>query len=84
MSSGAPPRPGVQGTPVKRSDPGGVARATKSPRSWPSTLTAKWPARRIRGHVIELRAGQNEISGGLSETDMSESTISGAVGVHRG
>jgi hypothetical protein len=49
-------------------------------RSWcqPSTLTPKRPARRMRDQVSELRAAQNDTSGGSSETDVSEFTINPA------
>jgi hypothetical protein len=38
-------------------------------------FTAKRPALRMRDQVSELRAGQNETSGGSSETDVSELMI---------
>ena len=46
--------------------------------SRPSTFTPKRRVRRMRDHVSELREGQNDTSGGSSETDASEFTISPA------
>jgi hypothetical protein len=54
--------------PAKRPAPGGVARFAKRSCRRPSTLTPKRPARRMRDHVSELRDGQNDTSGGSSET----------------
>jgi hypothetical protein len=72
---GRPPCPGSQSRPAKRSAPGGLARVTRCSCRGARTLTAKRRVRRIRDHVSELRAGQNEISGGSSETDVSELMI---------
>ena len=60
----------------KRSAPGSAARRANSP--WPasSTLTAKWSPCRIRRHVSESRAGQNDTRGGRRETAANELTIS--------
>ena len=46
--------------------------------SWPSArmFTTKRPALRIAGHVSDRLPGQNRISGGSSETDVSEFTAS--------
>jgi hypothetical protein len=41
----------------------------------PEMFTPKRRARRMRDHVSELRAGQNDTRGGSSETDVSEFTI---------
>ena len=61
---------------AKRSAPGSAARRANSP--WPaaSTCTSKRFAVRIRRHVSESRAAQNETSGGSSETAANELTIS--------
>src|ERR671922_501949 len=78
VTSGAPPRPGSQSRPANRSAPAGVARSANRSCCHPSTLTPKRPARRIRDQVSELRAGENDTSGGSSETEGSEVTISPA------
>lgn len=39
------------------------------------TFTQKRPAARIRGHVGEVVAAQNAISGGLADTDVNEFTV---------
>jgi hypothetical protein len=44
----------------------------------PEHVTPKRRVRRMRDQVSELRAGQNESSGGSSETDVSELTINPA------
>src|SRR2546421_2999075 len=75
VSSGAPPCPGSQSRPAKRSAPGGLARVTKCSCCRPRTLTPKRLARRMRDHVSEFRDGQNETSNGSSETDVNELMI---------
>jgi hypothetical protein len=52
-----------------------VARTTNASWLRASTFTPNRPVRRIRAHVNDARAGQNETSGGSSETDASELTI---------
>jgi hypothetical protein len=61
---------------AKRSAPGGAARRANPPCRAPSTCTAKRPACRMRCQVSESRDGQNETSGGRSETAANELTIS--------
>jgi len=74
-SSGTPSRPGAQSTPVNRSASAGVARRTKRSCLRPSTLTPKRLVCRMRDHVSDVRDGQKAMSGGSSETDVSEFTI---------
>jgi hypothetical protein len=64
--------------PANRSAPGGDALLAKRSCRRPSTLTPKRRVRRIRDQVSEPRVGQNESSGGSSETDVSELTMSPA------
>ena len=45
----------------------------------PSMFTPKRPARRMRDQLSELRDGQNETSGGSSETEVDEFTIRAGV-----
>src|SRR5215207_11618380 len=78
VSRGTPPRPRSQSGPAKRSLPAGVARLAKPSCRRASTLTAKRPVRRMRDQVSELREGQNDTSGGSSETEVSEFTINPA------
>src|SRR5215210_2001610 len=78
VSSGAPPGPGSQSRPANRSAPAGVARTANRSCCRPSRFTPKRRVRRIRDPRSESRLGQNEISGGSSETDVSEFTISPA------
>src|SRR2546423_510295 len=74
MSSGTPPRPISHARPTNRSAPAGVARMANSSCCRPGTWTPKRRALRSRDHVSELRDGQNDSMGGLSETDKSELT----------
>jgi hypothetical protein len=48
------------------------------------TLMQKRPVARIPGHVSDVRAGQNSINGGSSETDVTEFAAmpSGPAGPH--
>ena len=61
---------------AKRSAPGAATRRANSPCSAASACTVKRLAVRIRRHVSESRAAQNETSGGSSDTAANELTIS--------
>jgi hypothetical protein len=61
---------------ANRSTPGAAARRANSPCCAPRTLTVQRPACRIRCHVSERREGQNDTSGGSSETAANELTMS--------
>ena len=61
-----------QATPAKRSTPR-VAKRREISSCWaPKMFTQKRPLWRILGQVVELFAGQNRISGGSSETEVTE------------
>ena len=71
-ATGMPVQPG------KRSAPGGVARATNASCSALRMLTPNWPVFRMRDHVSDAREGETRTSGGSSETELNELTITPA------
>jgi hypothetical protein len=61
---------------AKRSAPGAAALRAKLPCRAPRTLIVQRPVCRMRCQVMEWRDGQNETSGGWSETAANELTMS--------
>src|SRR6478672_2603765 len=71
-STGAPDGPAVHATPANLSTPDRANTALTSSCSAASTLTQNAPTARIRGHVVEVRAGARLTSGGSSDNDVND------------
>src|SRR5699024_1918370 len=70
--AGAPLPPGVQSTPANLSPPETAKPRHSSSWSWASTLISSRPASRIFGQLEEVLAGQNDTSGGSSDSEVTD------------
>src|SRR6476619_7279616 len=68
-STGSPEGAGVHPTPANLSTPDRAKATLTSSCSAASTFTQNAPTARIRGHVVEVRAGARLTSGGSSDSD---------------